>query len=350
MINIVDYDGDNMLLNQDISLKEISEKVDIKNFIYMEGKLPYSLNISTDLYIFTMNIDLNSIYDESFRKRQVCFFTSQKWIDGQKVPSLKSVLKYNILTGEYTNIINTFKIVVEIFDEELSELKINNYDNERERKLFQAVLSYISEKYNQAKMGNDYISISIEDGGSTPISLYTKSQDGYKNESIAIFPALSLQKFTKHMELDFKSILQQNDIVWLYYYNLAIYSYNKQDYLNTIIYSSISIEAYLNYLISINNMLKDFNLYNKGLIINKQVPGFFTTINFLLDKNLITEDLSKNIKKCCGILRDKRNDIIHGKINSIIINGTDSIKGLEELSNIYIQNESSFVKQSTNII
>lgn len=332
-----------MLLNQEISLKEMVEKSNMDNFIYMEGQLPYAINISTNIYKFPLKIDLNGIYDNSNKSRKISFFTCQKWIEGQKIPSLKSVLKYNVLTGEYTNIVNYFKIMIEIFDDEISQLYIDNHNSKKEKKLFQAVLSYVSEKYNQSKMGNDYINMSIEDGGSTPIALYTKSENGYENKNIVILPALSIEKYSKHNELDFNEVLNKNDIVWLYYYNLAIYSYDRQDYLNTIIYSSISNEAYLNYLIVKNNLLDEFNNYNKELVENNQVPGFFSTTKFLLDNSIINKDLSKKMKKCYGILRDKRNDIIHGKIQEILINGIDSQKALEKLTEIYIQNEPDII-------
>ena len=337
-----------MFLNQDISLKELCEKSDMNSFIYMKGQLSYVLDIQTDIYDFSLNIDLDAIFSNSNRSRKIRFFTCQKWIEGQKTPSSKGAIEYNLLTKEYTNRISFFQIMIEIYEDELPQLTVDNPYNKKERRMLQAVLSYISEKYNQAKMGNDCINMTVEECGATPIALYTKHGNEYKNRTMVIVPVVSLaptlclKKFTKHNELDFKRLLKQKDIVWLYYYNLAIYSHIRQEYLNAIIYSSISIEAYLNDLIIKSDLQEKFNIYNEDLINCNQVPGFFTTTKFLLNERIIDKALSTKIRKCYGILKDKRNDIIHGKIQEIIINGVEAKKALEELSNIYVQNEEGF--------
>lgn len=337
-----------MLLNEEMTIQEMISKNPLKNFLYFEGQLPYKINIDADFYIFDICVDLNGNYDSKLEKRKILFTSSQHWVENQKMPSIKSVLSYNFVNKCYTNISSKFKMCVEVYDDEINLLldKDRSDLSSKVENLYQTILLFISSKYNLSLVGKDCINISIEDCGAGIIYLYIPEEHGYKMVCGNIIPAYTVSQHYNHKMLDFKKMLVKNDIIWLYYYNMAIYSFDRREYLNTIIYSAISMEAYLNYLIQISLLEGEFKEYNDTLIKQKKVPGFFTTIKFLKQKSIIDKACFETIKSCYGVLSELRNDIIHGNIQTLLLNKDISEKGLDKLTDIYETQEPDFVSKN----
>lgn len=335
-----------MLLNEEMTIQQMISKNPLKNFLYFEGQLPYKVNINTDFYIFDISVDLNGNYDSKLKKRKILFTSSQHWVENQKMPSIKSVLSYNFVKKCYTNISSKFKMCVEVYDDEIDLLLAKDNLPSKVENLYQTILLFISSKYNLSLVGKDCINISIEDCGAGIIYLYIPEDQGYKMACGNIIPSYTVSQHFNHKMLNFKDMLVQNDIIWLYYYNMAIYSFDRREYLNTIIYSAISMESYLNYLIQTSMLENEFKEYNNMLIQQKKVPGFFTTIKFLKKKNIIDKTCFEAIKSCYGVLSELRNDIIHGNIQTLLLNKDISEKGLDKLTDIYETKESNFVSKN----
>ena len=123
-------------------------------------------------------------------------------------------------------------------------------------------------------------------------------------------------------------------MILLYFLNNAIFYYNHRDFLNCIIYSAISLESYLNYLIKENRHIVKFENYNKELKELKKVPGFFTTIKYLKENDIINSTESKELKSCYGSINEMRNFVIHGKLNKILMNKSSVEEGLKKISRI----------------
>lgn len=333
-----------MLLNEEMKIEDMLKNQIFDGFIHINGQLPYLIDIMTDLYIFELPVNINGEYNINNRKRKILFTTCQKWIENQKVPSIKSVLAYNPMNQSYTNRISKYKICIQLFNDEFEELINDKIFDDKIKMLYQTILSYISIKYNQCKLGSDCINICIEDSGAPQIMLYQKQNSGYKLINCNIIPSFTVSKSIIHKEIEFNKLLEVKDIIWLYYFNQAIYSFDRQDYLNTVIYCAISLESYLNYLIENNGLHDEFEEYNKNLKLEGKVPGFFTTCKFLKKENIISNSLDKKIKECYGGLSTQRNDIVHGNITNILLDSSISKIGINKLNEIYSINERGIIK------
>lgn len=333
-----------MFLNEEMKTEDMIKNQNFVGFFLVDGQLPYLIDIPTDLYIFEVPIDLEGEYDSHNSKRKILFTSCQKWIEGQKVAAIKSVLSYNFREHSYTNIISKYKVCIELFEDEIDTILIEKNLEKSVKKIYQTILSFLSIKYNQIKLGNDCINISIEDSGAPQIMLYKREYNQYKLLNGLIIPSFSSNKNIKHSELDFNYFLSSADIVWLYYFNMAIYSFDRQDYLNTIIYCAISLESYLNYLIEKNNLHDKYDQYNDDLKIKDKIPGFFTSCKFLENNNIIDSNLNKKLKECYGGLSTQRNAIVHGNITNILLNSSISKIGVNKLNEIYSNNEKELVK------
>lgn len=333
-----------MLLNEEMKIEDMIKNQDFSGFLLVDGQLPYLIDIQTDLYIFEVPIDLKGEYNLHNPRRRILFTSCQKWIEGQKMAAIKSVLSYNFMNHSYTNRISKYKVCIELFEDEINNILIDNNLEKSVKMIYQTILSFLSIKYNQIKLGNDCINISIEDSGAPQIMLFKKENNQYKLLSCVIIPSFSVNKYIKHSELNFKSFLSSGDIVWLYYFNMAIYSFDHQDYLNTVIYCAISLESYLNYLIDTNNLRDEFEKYNNDLKSKEKIPGFFTTCKYLKSNKIIDNNLSKSLKECYGGLSTQRNDIVHGNITNILLNSSISKISINKLNEIYSNNEKELVK------
>lgn len=333
-----------MLLNEEMKIEDMIRNQKFVGFLLVDGQLPYLIDIPTDLYAFEVSIDLDGEFNLCNSKRKILFTSCQKWIEGQQMAAIKSVLSYNLMNHSYTNRISKYKICIELFEDEIDKILIDKNLEKSVKKIYQTILSFLSIKYNQIKLGNDCINISIEDSGAPQIMLYKREHNLYKLLSGTIIPSFSTNKNIKHSELDFNYFLSSADIVWLYYFNMAIYSFDRQDYLNTVIYCAISLESYLNYLIDINHLRDKYNMYNQELKLKDKVPGFFTTCKFLRSNKIIDNDLNKSLKECYGVLSSQRNDIVHGNITNILLNSHISRTGINKLNEIYSNNEKELVK------
>ena len=333
-----------MLLNEEMDIERMIQGQGLQAFIHINGILPYLIDINTDLYIFSLSINMNGVFNSDFKKRKILFTTCQKWVENQKIPAIKSVLSFCPSTQLYTNRISKYKICIQIFENEIDYFMDNENFIDKVKVLYQSVLSFISAKYNQVKLGKDCINISMEDGGSPQILFFKKYSSTYKCEKFVAFSSFTVSNSIKHSDLDFSHALNEKDIIWLYYFNLSIYSFNRQDYLNSIIYCAISLESYLNYLIDLNSLSSEFNIYNSKLKEKERVPGFFTTCSFLKLHNILDNKVLNKIKSCYGELSIQRNDIIHGNILSIMIDSSISKKSIEKLDDIYSTVESDIVK------
>ena len=328
------------------NFKNILKNENKENFMCIDGLLPYPLEVSNKLFSFELNIDINGNYGNKASRRKIIFMSKQVILKNQAMPAIKGVIGYNVYTKQYTNRISLFNICIELSDGEVNylyngETKENIYN--KIKKIYQIVLLFISIKYNQSLLGNDCINLTIEDCGAAILHLFVKDGNAYKPKMTNVISRFSVNREIKHKQIELETMFNQKDLVWLYFFNKTMYSFDRQDYLNTILYCAISLESYLIYLIDINNLNLKYEKYNNQLKTDTRIPGFFTTCKFLKDNNLIDANLKKIMEKCYGELSCQRNDIVHGNIKDILLDKRISEKCLNELNNIYCLCENSLI-------
>jgi hypothetical protein len=121
--------------------------------------------------------------------------------------------------------------------------------------------------------------------------------------------------------------------MWKYFFNKAKYAYTRYDNLESILSSAISLEAYIEELIQKNNLEQSFENYMFQK--NKQNKSFFEVTNYLFKEGILTNKSKKNINKLFGKINVMRNDIVHGKITTPILNRENAEKIIEEITMFY---------------
>lgn len=336
-----------MLLNEEMDINEMLIKSNFNKLLFISGALPYKLDINTDFYEFELCVNLDGYQNEDKIKRKISFTISQHLVDDQDVPGINNVLSYNPIKKKYTIISSRFKLCIELTDDEYDSLK--NDDQELDKKvkmLYQTILAFLANKYAMTMNGNDIVNLCIEHCGLGRLFIFEYDANNHKiiDQKGLIVPSLTLDNNFKSEVRNFKDVLSENDIVWLYFLNNAIFYYNHCDFLNSIIYSAISLESYLNYLIKENRHIVKFENYNKKLKELQKIPGFFTTIKYLKENDIINSTESKELKSCYGSIKEMRNSVMHGKLDKILMNKSSVEEGLRKLVEFYNQHENKYFK------
>ena len=303
-----------------------------KNFIYFKTIMPYELKLSKNSYIFETDIKFSNELFE--KKRRFRILSRDMMVKDQIIPpSNSNFAVFNPATQRYTYNVSSVDIQLEIFDEEVEFAKeyFHNKKNDIEilSGIFQNILLVFSQAYNEALAGTEFLKPVANHYGPFLTSFIFKENNEPKMYGTKMTVSYSLMKINKQKVFDIDDV-KTECLMWRYYFNKAKNSYDLFDNLDTILSAAISLESYAVNLLKENNLEKEVEQIKsiKGNI------SFFDEIKLLEKNSVIDKQKAKKIKQCFSKLKDNRNMIVHGDLDSTIISrdyAEESINSLIEL-------------------
>ncbi|TFB21137.1 hypothetical protein E3U55_09980 [Filobacillus milosensis] len=320
-------------INLDKNFRLFLENNDIDMAIYMDFSLPYYLIINSGFFEFLTSEDF--ILPSTKRKRRVTFKLSSYAHHNQEVPLREATLSItpNDLSHNsfrYT-VINTYiSILVETFNDEKEMIKdlFENKPHSLVDEIMQPCLEYILFKYNEYTHGKHAISPSVYDCSHL---MYCFLYSNQLVENFVLTPNTSNLGQIKSDE--FINAIKEEVKVWKAFYSESKYSCKTYDFKKAIIYSSVSLESYINYIILSNDL--NPSQYEKN------AEGNFLTVyakvSKLVNKGFIQTNYNyKTRNRKINNILDARNDIMHGKLrnfDNLKNKAVKSVRSLEELLN-----------------
>lgn len=276
-----------------------------KRFMLFKTTIAHELLINGSLEL-TFDGELGDDFIDRARKYKI--FIRKEFIEKQAIPAESSTFSKMTLTPgkdgldlSFSYFVSRLEIRLEIFEEEIGIIK--SYKPSETSIIFQKLLLSFSRYYNEAMRGNDFFKPIISGYGPQIYSL----RENNNNRCAHIAGSFSLIR--NHKEAISSELINKNfsHIPWRYYYYKAIDCYDIGEYLDTVIWSSVSIETYI--------MDK---IRNAGLVgvINNTNSSFFSEVEYLRKAKIMKKEDAKCANKTFSRIKDYRNEIIHGDIDS----------------------------------
>lgn len=311
------------------------------NFIYFKTRMPYELKLNKEKYMFETNIELT----DQLSKRQRKFRIQNKNVivkDQVVPPSNSRFSEFNMATQRYSYSISELDIQLEIFEDEIECIKDYFSDTKKGTeilsRIFQNILLVFSQIYNESLAGTEFLKPVASHYGPFIAMFVLRENDNPKTHGMRITVSYVLSKINKQKILDLDIVKNQN-FMWRYYFNKAKHSYDLFDNLDTILSSAISLESY------IVNLLKTKQLENAVNDIKKQKGSvtFFDEVKIFEKNTIIDKQVSKRIRECFSKLKDNRNMIVHGDLDSTIISRKYAEESINTLIELYEQIAKDFI-------
>ena len=348
-----------MLIGERFSDLDILYRYSIKRYISFKCRLPYQLITGIDVFKIDTDIKLSKSTIE--KNRKIIYAITEEFVKNQAIPSKGDFVECKSLPSNYSFFITNIDIIIEIHEEESENIKkifsreINNQEFES-TVILQSALELFASKYNEALGGKDIFNPLAKECGAEICGYYERNKiDGEYISNNLIVGVGYIQKSTsKHKQENLQEIINKPYEIWKYFYNKAIYSYDKCKNLECILFAAIAIESYLSYLISINKLddiFKEEKREKEKNSNNKNPVGLFFTTNFLKNQRIIDNNKKKLLNSVYGKISGYRNDIVHGKITTPLMSreialkardGLESIFEKEKKEDVHIEFEESF--------
>lgn len=326
-----------MLKNENFNIFGIAEKNKMKRFIHFRVTLRDKINYDIEL----INGYLNFTGDAKNRsKRHVIYCCQTYFRENQIVPPRCN--SYFVTYKPFEDLYNYETTVIDIllecsdndFKKALEEVKQNGV---KIRLYLYELLEYFSYKYNLAVSGNDFLEASeLCTGGFRCFFFYKNNKtQKYENAYSIISPSFSLIKNQQNSNLNFQRVVNTKIPAWKFFVNKTKFNYLAYNNLECVINASIALESYLIYLIK---QKKTYNQYKKQY---KKQLSFKSALKFCLDNKIITEDFALECDKGYKKIGVNRSLIIHGVIDTPIIDREQAKKAYETIVSIFskIDNE-----------
>lgn len=321
-----------MLIGEKFNIENIANENALSKFILFECSLPYKIDLDIDIYQMNVKVDLSKKIKYIDKERKIIFIVTHKCLKNQQVPSKKTVFEYNHTNQLYSFFTTDINILIEYFDND----NINEIFKDKELTIIlQSALELFASKYNESASGMDFFTPLANETGAQRVSCFEKNnlKDDYKRTNFLMSASYYLEMGEPYEVQNLKSILNEPYNMWKYFFNKAKYAYSRYDNLESVLSSAISLEAYIEELIQKNNLEQSFENYM--IQKNKSNKSFFEVTNYLFKKGILTTKSKKNINKLFGKINVMRNDIVHGKITTPILNRENAEKIIEEMTFFY---------------
>ena len=354
--------------------KEVSNYAklrDLKFFMLFILDFPFSIPLPP---IFEMFI--GSIFIEPFqekRKRYFAVCSERYWSTSIDIPG-REVVSATIRPDkldesvEYKQQSTRVKLIVQVYDDEVEKVKEFLDVSSFRSALLIRLLSILEIKLVEIKgfsFGSEYINY-----GADRVLLFQYDDNVDRLEMIQSKITCSyVINWSHEMVVGSNDFLTSDDIcMWRYYANRCEIAFNRKQNTDCVLYAAMSIEAYIYQLMIDNNLFDYFNsIKNKdSRMLNKYKNGeisgdeflrliresnnyydsVFGKTAFLLDNNIISEAMKRNIEKSFGKINQTRNAIVHGNLNSVLI--SDAIAKNAYKSMIEVFSEFGFDKPIFN--
>lgn len=322
-----------MLKNENFNIFDIAEKNNYKRFIHFRVTLRDKIKYDIELIEGTINFTGDK---KNHPKRNVVFACQTYFRNNQSVPPKynNSFLTYKPISETYSYETSVIDILLECSDKDFKEMTDNLPENEKEKeieiKLYE-LLEYFSYKYNLAVSGNDFIDTLELCVGSFKYSSYyrNKKTGKYESKIFLIMPSLSIFYRQKESELNLQKVVNNNIPAWKYFVNKTKYNYTVYNNIDCVINAAISIESYIIYLI------KKENKYSEYIKKYKRKLGFKSAIDFCETNKIINKEIIEILNQGYEKIGKYRSLIIHGAIDSPIIDRKQAKKSYETIVDIF---------------
>jgi hypothetical protein len=290
---------------------EYSCMKDIKHMVIYYLDLPFVLGIDMPYHEMT----INNCYVEFLQpvNRFITFFSEKKWQDTKDLPG-KTVISVTPTSDgvRYTSEISKVCIFIEIKDDEYDNVySIFKADKDQRAILLHNIMYILRNKLTEIR--TDTFDLDVSQFGAERVMLlsHDNSFETFEADHFIISPKY---KYKKEYQLPVGGTEQVNGssvIIWRYYAKKCEIAFNEYQNLDCILFAGITFESYASYLLHKNG------LYDKYYSDNVN-PGFFDIIKYLKQENAINKERYILLKGSFGQIKDYRNDVVHGKINSIM--------------------------------
>lgn len=340
---------------------------DCKYFMVFALDLPFSLPIKKPFH--EMIIDKLSFLPFKDERRFVAFYSEQKWSEYVETPG-REIVSAKLSQGNptdsdaiYKSLLTKLKVLIEIKDSEVNSVKEQFHDKSFRSQLLVRIMSILEYKLIEI-MGFDFGAEHINYGAER-VSLYEIDNDvdvikPLDGPATSDYSAKGSSQI-KHGSFD--NMLCDDVCVWRYYANKCEIDYYNGKHLDCILSAAMAIESYIHYLLVQNNLLEKFNAllsqknyldelinkYNANSITSDEFVNaciqekekkhysnsVFSEVDYLYENGAIDKSTQSLIKKLYGEIRDNRNDIAHGNIESLLFEETAAQKAYNAIIKLF---------------
>lgn len=275
-------------------------------FIVFKLDLPFDLNVNFDfqeILVGDLNVDFLSK-----TSRNIALKSERKWQESINIcgRDVVSVSIGGAINGDvkYTNSIMSLMIIIPIYDDELDACTSAFRIDDSRALLISNIMYLLRNKINEKLVEDFNLDVSLYGAERALIYKLNRMNGTLRIISGLMSPGYHLNKEKKLPRSAFNSISNDSICVWRYYANKCEIAYNLHQNLDCVLFAAIAIEAYINSVYMFN-----------GLKSNED--NVFKSLKFLKKNNYIDRDAYGEIKSAFGKIHIYRNEIVHGKTNSI---------------------------------
>lgn len=290
---------------------EYSYMKDIKHMVLYYLDLPFVLGIDMPYHEMT----INNCYVDFLHpvNRFITFFSEKKWQDTENLPGKTVITVTPTSDGVlYKSEISKVCVFVEIKDDEYDNVCSIFKANKDQRALLLHNIMYIL-RNKLTEIRTDTFDLDVSQFGAERVMLLSHD-NSFEILTADHFTISPKYNYKKKYQLPIGGTEQVNGssvIIWRYYAKKCEMAFNEYQNLDCILFAGITFESYA------SQLLHENGLYEKYYSDNVN-PGFFDIIKYLKEKEAINNEQYKLLKETFGKIKDYRNDVVHGKINSIM--------------------------------
>lgn len=297
---------------------------DIKHFVVYDLDLPFDLNASFDYHEITVkNLDVDFLNNN---KRSIVLKSERLWqestnICGRDVVQV-NITNYNSNKIVYTSVITSLQIMVPIFDNEMETFLEAFKSHDNIALLLSNIMYILKNKFNEV-LATDFV-FDVSTYGAERAAVYELTNDFDRLHLIngVISPRYSFRQEKKMSQGTINSIKEDSFCMWRLFANKCEIAYNLNQNLDCILFAAISIESY------VESLFINFGLKNT-------YDTLFKAIKHLKESKNIESKEHKRIEAAFGKINRFRNDIVHGKIGTIIQERTKARIAYETIVEFY---------------
>ena len=280
---------------------------DIKHFVVYDLDLPFDLKASFDFHEITVkNLDVDFL---NKNERSIVLKSERLWqestnICGRDVIQV-DITNYNSNKIVYTSVITSLQIMVPIFDNEMGTFLAAFKSHDNIALLLSNIMYILKNKFNEV-LATDF-AFDVSTYGAERAAVYELANDFGRLHLIngVISPKYSFRQEKKMSQGTINSIKEDSCFMLILFANKCEIAYNLNQNLDCILFAAISIESYVESL---------FNSFD----IKNTYDNLFQAIKHLKESKYIENKERKRIEAAFGKINRFRNDIVHGKMGTII--------------------------------
>ena len=335
------------------NFQDVANRYSIRKFLLFQCCLSYKIWAKTDFFVYEGQFDFSSKILNKDISRRVVYMPFEKIVFGQELPG-RNAISYNFMSKLYEHWISDLWILVEIFDTEEANIRETKDIGDDLSEVLQITYEIFLQKYNEMGNGYDFLTPLIYETGAQIIFLFILDIDSgqYNQVFHYVQPINSFRDRIFIPPANFSSQLNTPNLMWKYYFNKSIFSYNKYANYDCILFSAICLESYIGSIVEKNQLEQKIKsayeektktkcLEIARIISEKpeksihrflpQPRGFSDSAEYLCANQYISKPIFSAIKDAYSKINTMRNQIVHGTLKSPIIDrekASDAINAL----------------------